>query len=153
VAEGATGRERRTVKEGPRSGRGIGRHSTGVRREGRAGRATWADPAPVVSSLVSKSGYITEDGTCCNIKNRCGLVEKRHTGGHGNTCSNQQGESRWRVNWCTFRGDQLLATPRTTNAKKTTSVGNDSLFKRMLRCLRALPEVPDLILQAVPAYA
>jgi len=30
VAEGATGRERRTVKEGPRSGRGIRRHSTEV---------------------------------------------------------------------------------------------------------------------------
>jgi len=47
------------VKEGLLSGRGMGRHSVGVRGGGRAGRATWTDPGTVVSNFVSNSEHKT----------------------------------------------------------------------------------------------
>jgi len=43
------------VKEGLLSGRGMGRHSVGLRGGGRAGMATWTDPGTVVSNSVSNS--------------------------------------------------------------------------------------------------
>jgi len=108
------------VKEGLSSGRGMGHHSTGVRRRGGAKRATWTDPGTVVSNFVSKTSYKNRNGAFCINSSRCGSVVKNHARDHDITGSNQQCYSRWLVNWCTFRGEQHLPTPRTTDAKVKT---------------------------------